>query len=332
MSERRITPDNLEAFLVDAYLAVDMPRHDAVLAAKFMTLTNLWGIDSQGVLRLPAYLARLRKRVVNPSPEIRSRDPSHVSLPIDILHGDDGLGYVVGHAGMREAMEKARRFGVGMVVTVRSNHYGAAGLYARMASDAGMIGFSTTNAMPNMGLADAARPVVGDNPVAVSAPVPGCPPFTLDVAMSSAGEGGGANGAAGTPAGILRPLGMHKGLGLALAAEILTGALAGDAFLGEVRSERRHPDVPSLNSHLFVAVEPDLFVGRDRFADTMRRWREHLEGASIRVPGACFALPGETEAKEEDGRRRNGIPLPEKVVGDLAAVAAEYGVREAVYN
>lgn len=353
MSERRISPEKLEAFLTAAYLSVNMPEADARLSARFMTQTNLWGVDSHGVLRLPPYISRLRKKIVNPCPEIKSRKSANASLPIDILNGDDGLGFVVGHAGMREAMEKAGRFGVGMVITVRSNHYGAASLYTRMASDAGLIGFSTTNVVPNMGMTGAKGPVVGNNPIAMSVPIPGAPPFTIDVGMSVvamgklfmaqkkgekipttwavAKDGSPTDDPTEALAGLLLPLGLHKGLGMALFVEIITGALAGDAFLGDIKSKFQHPDVPSLNSHLFVAVDPELFIGREKFGAIMREWLERLKATPMLKSGEALTIPGEIEARCEEERRRNGIPLPEAVAKDLEKVAAECGVRGPEY-
>ncbi|MCC8190148.1 MAG: Ldh family oxidoreductase, partial [Planctomycetes bacterium] len=321
MPDRSILPDTLESFLCDVYRAVDMPVADAKLSARLMVQSNLWGVDSHGVLRLPPYVSRLRKKVVNPRPEIRSVKPENVSLPVDILNGDDGLGYVVGHAGMRVAIDKARRFGIGIVVTTRSNHYGAASLYSHMASDAGLIGFSTTNVIPSMGMTGAAGTVVGNNPIALSVPIPDATAFTIDIGLSVVAMGklflaqkkgekiptSWAVARDGSPtddptealAGLLLPLGMHKGLGLALAVEIITGALAGEAMLDELKSKYKHPELPSLNSHLFAAVDPSFFVGRERFSAMMATFRDRLKRIPMRQAGDALIIPGEIEARTE---------------------------------
>lgn len=353
MAEYRIAPEKLEAFLLDVYRSVGMPDGDAKLSARFMTQSNLWGVDSHGVMRLPPYVSRLKKKVVNPTPEIKSVKPDNGNLPVDVISGDNGLGFVVGHAGMTAAIGKAGRFGVGMVITTKSNHYGAASLYSRMAADAGLIGVSATNTIPNMGMTGAREAVVGNNPVAVSVPIPGAAHFTIDIGLSVvamgklfmaqkkgekipttwavAKDGGVTDDPTEALKGLLLPLGLHKGLGMALAVEIITGALAGDAILGDIKSKYQHPDEPSLNSHLFVAVDPAFFIGRERFSEIMEDWLDRLKRLPMLNPGESLIIPGELERKSEEERRVGGIPLPEAVARDLEGIAVDCGVAKPVF-
>ena len=47
-----------------------MPEADAVYCAECMVHTNLWGIDSHGVLRAPIYIERVVNKAMNPAPDI----------------------------------------------------------------------------------------------------------------------------------------------------------------------------------------------------------------------------------------------------------------------
>ena len=66
-----VRPAVLEPFVADLFAATGMTEEDAVFQAKALVDTNLWGVDSHGVLRVPVYIERLRKRAVNPRPQNR---------------------------------------------------------------------------------------------------------------------------------------------------------------------------------------------------------------------------------------------------------------------
>ena len=59
---------------------------------------------------------------------------------------------------------------------MRSNHAGAAGLYAQMAADAGLVGMylavANANGMPPWG---GTNPLLGTNPIAIAVPTTGTP-------------------------------------------------------------------------------------------------------------------------------------------------------------
>lgn len=101
-----IAADALERMLVGLFAATGMPDEHAWYCARALVQTNLWGIDSHGVLRAPIYLKRLRNGAVNPVPRIA---PIAGGAALEVLDGDAGMGFVVGRAAMRRAIELARR-------------------------------------------------------------------------------------------------------------------------------------------------------------------------------------------------------------------------------
>jgi L-2-hydroxycarboxylate dehydrogenase (NAD+) len=72
---------------------------------------------------------------------------------------------------------------------IRSNHFGAAGLYARMAAEAGMIGIVMSNVKPNIVAPGGSKPITGNNPIAIGVPTYGEFPFVLDISLSNAAGG-----------------------------------------------------------------------------------------------------------------------------------------------
>ena len=163
-----------------------MPEDDAAYCAECMVLTNLWGIDSHGVLRAPIYVQRVQNKAINPTPIIAVK---RGGFALEVLDGDDGMGYVVGRAAMARAIELAGQFSIGAVGVVRSNHFGAAALFARMAAEQGMIGIVMTNVIPNIVAPGGSKPITGNNPIAIAVPTFGEFPFVLDISLSNVAGG-----------------------------------------------------------------------------------------------------------------------------------------------
>jgi LDH2 family malate/lactate/ureidoglycolate dehydrogenase len=85
---------------------------------------------------------------------------------------------------MRMAIEKARKFGMGMVAARNSTHYGIAGYYASMAVKENMIGITGTNAPPSIAPTFGVENMLGTNPLTFGLPTDEDFPFMLDCATS----------------------------------------------------------------------------------------------------------------------------------------------------
>jgi LDH2 family malate/lactate/ureidoglycolate dehydrogenase len=336
----------LELFATKVFEAVGMSTGDAAVSAGCMVQTNLWGVDSHGLMRLPVYVKRLEQKAVNPQPSFNIvKDDGG---PLALLDGDGGLGYVVGRRGMQLAIEKAKKWGIGFVLANNSNHYGAAALYSRMAVAEGLIGVSATNVIPNIGVKGNKVPVTGNNPIALSIPLPGPFPFTLDISLSAVAGGKlllAAKKGQKIPKdwavtkdgsetddpvvgfeGFLLAMGMHKGLGLSLFVDFITGVLGGGPFLADLRSMYKHPEQPSLTTHVFLVLDPQRFLDGQQYESRARAWIEMIQQAPM-VDGHDHQLiPGELEYRTESLRRTQGIPLPQGVVVDLNELALRYGI------
>src|SRR4029450_11187541 len=73
---------------------------------------------------------------------------------------------------------------------VNSHHFGAAGCYARIAAERGVIGMVTSSTRGGtLGPTFRAEPVMGTNPLAFAAPARRNPPFQLDMATTTVAAG-----------------------------------------------------------------------------------------------------------------------------------------------
>jgi LDH2 family malate/lactate/ureidoglycolate dehydrogenase len=334
--EIRIKHEQLIATIAQTLAGVGVPSPIREIEAQVMAEADLLGVPSHGIRMLPGLVRGIRAGKTNPNPQIKIlRERAATCL----LDGDNGPGRFVSVQAMQHAVERAKRFGVGACVATRVAHWGRAHAYAYRATQAGCIGICTTNAIPNMLAYGSSQPLLGNNPLAISVPRGERDPIVLDMAMSQAAVGTvgtylregkpapanwglDANGnptddpAAILASGKLLPFGDHKGAGLALMLELLTGALAGGLFSFEV-FQREKTGLDPDSSKLFIALDVQAFVDQERFAqrvDDLLAWLRDAE------PGLSVTYPGERGWQTRDQNLRDGVPIHREIVEQLRVV------------
>ena len=339
--EPRVVAGELQAFCRRALMAVDVPAEDAAIVAEVMVANEMRGL-SHGVGILDGYVAHIREGGMNPAPEIEVVRDVGATL---LLDGGAGLGPLIAHRAMTLAITRAQTHGISLVTARDGNNFAAAGYYARMAADAGLIGLAMSNADPSMPVAGAAGKVVGNNPFACAVPGPNGEAVFLDIALSTvagtklaiaAREGravpeGWAVDAQGRPStdpavvsagGSLAPMAGYKGSGLALMVEALTGVLAGAAIMGEMNDWKRQPALRSNQAHTCIAVAVEALMPLAAFRSGMARLAEQVAAAPL-APGAdSVFLPGQIEHRKERDARAGGVPLRGASVEGLRNLAA----------
>jgi LDH2 family malate/lactate/ureidoglycolate dehydrogenase len=346
MSENQVLIEcqALETFVTELFTLAGMGQPDAAFHAKALVDTNLWGVDSHGVLRVPAYIQRMRSGAVNPRPKIQI---VRGSLGLEVLDGDDGPGFIAGRDAMLRAVELAEQYNVGAVGAIRSNHFGATAIYTRLAAERGLVGIAMTNVVPNVVAPGGSRPVVGNNPLSIAIPTYDEFPFVLDISLSAVAGGklllaskmgekiplDWATDKQGRPtddpdeafAGFLLPMGSYKGLGLAYAIDILCGVVTGGAFLQGMKGMYKYPDDPSLTGHFMIALNVEAIMGRDEMQARMAEFRQTIQSSPMWDEGREMLLPGEIEYRTALARKQNGIPLPASLYKELTALGRELG-------
>jgi len=335
----RVEAHRLRRFVAELFEDAGCSQQHAADIADCLVRSNLWGIDSHGVIRIPEYLERFRCGAMNPRPKIRTL---HSVPGFAVLDADNSAGYIAGRCAMERAIEAAADSAIAAVGVINSNHCGATALYARMASDHGMVGIAMTNVAPNMVMPGAGRPITGNNPLAIAIPTFAEFPFVLDISLSAVAGGkllvaakngepiplGWATDKEGRPTtdaqagfeGYLLPMGGHKGFGLSLAIDILCGLITGGSFQDHVKSMYRYPSDPSRTAHLMVVINPLAWISRGQLQERMAEFISTVKNTPVSGEANEILLPGELEYRCEQQRSRDGIPLPAAVLEQLALI------------
>jgi len=345
----------LRRFCEEALKKLGVPAGDARTTTDVLVTADLRGIESHGVARLGRYVAGLKKGFMRPTDQSRIIKETKATALVD---GGQSLGQVVGRKGMDLAIKKARDTAVGVVAVRNSNHYGIAGYYSLMALEHNLVGVSTTNAGPLVVPTFGRTAILGTNPISLAAPALKEKAFVLDMATSTVPRGkvevynrlgkpmphGWAvdetgrsstdpkrvlNALANRLGGGLLPLGGegedlggHKGYGLALMVDVLSGVLSGAATGLQVYADEQRPNV----GHFFMALDPAAFRPLDEFRRDMDRLALELKDSPKADGQDRIYVHGEKSFARMEKYRQEGIPLDPKVVENLKKIGADLGV------
>ena len=172
----------IEDFMVSAFEEIGVPLEDAKVCADVLMESDRRGIESHGCNRFkPIYIDRINAGIQKPITKI---DVLRETATTAVLDANDGMGMVASKKAMEMCIEKAKKYGMGMVAVRNSTHYGIAGYWATMASDAGMIGITGTNARPSIAPTFGVENMLETNPLTFALPTDEDFPFVLDCATS----------------------------------------------------------------------------------------------------------------------------------------------------
>ena len=327
-----------------------VPADDARLVGRCLVRADLRGVDTHGIVRVPAYLNRIERGLVDPAPKLEFEQTAPAAARLD---GRNGLGFVVASRAVAHAIELAHTNGLGLVGVRNSTHYGMAATYLLQAIEAGYAAMIFTNASPAIPPWGGRKDMFGTSPFAVGIPAPGSIPFVLDMSPTVVARGkirkaaregrpipeGWALDPEGRPTidpdavlagGSLLPIGGAKGAGLSMMLDILCGVLTGARFGGEVGDQYKRFDRPQGVGHFILLLRSDLFLQAEEVAARMAELARRVK-SNPRTEGVEeIFFPGEIEGRREAERLAAGIPYRKRDLAPLAeaARAADVAVPE----
>lgn len=351
-------------FIIDVFKGLGVPVEDATICADVLTEADRRGIDSHGIARLKTiYYDRIKEGIQSPVTnfEIVRDGPTTA-----VADGHDGMGMVIGQKAMKLAMDKAKKYGMGMVAVRNSTHYGIAGYYATMATKENMIGITGTNARPSVAPTFGVENMLGTNPLTIGMPTDETFPFVIDCASSLAQRGkievyardnkplpeGWVVDRNGKPAtdsvqvltdlvkgeAALTPLGGigedtagYKGYGYSTAVEILSSALQAGNFLRMLTGVKDGKKGPYHLGHFFIAIDISAFIDPAEFKKTSGEILRQLR-ASKKMPGAKrIYTAGEKEYLASEKRNIKGVPINSETFKEIMIMTKELGLNKYLF-
>lgn len=327
----------LTAFAQDLLQRAGMPDDKASDVAQVLVEGELRGRSTHGYTLLAPYLQEIHAggmqlqggpRVVNDLGACLTWDGRKLPGPWLVRRAVD------------EAMARARRLGLGAVAIQRSHHAACLGAYLGRATEQG---FMLYIALTDPGFSSVApfggvTPVLTSNPIAFGAPA-GERPVHIDLSTSVTSNGMVARLRAQgrqfaqpwlldnaglpstdpavintTPPGSILPLGGldagHKGYGIGLMVELLSGCLSGHG--------RAEPHEGWSASLLVLVLDPAAFGGAEA-CHKQSTWLTEACRASVPRPGVeRVGVPGDDSLARRAQRMREGLPLEPAVLAALA--------------
>jgi hydroxycarboxylate dehydrogenase B len=314
---------------------------EAKLVADNLVTANLLGHDSHGIGMIPRYIAALLEGGLVANQHPRATLDIGTMLALD---GGRGYGQAVGLQAMQMMIERVKRHGSCIMALGNTHHLGRIGHWAEMAVAEGFVSIHFVNVLSHARVAPyAGRDArFGTNPCCIGIPLPGEAPFVLDYATSAVAQGklrvaynkgekvplGRLIDTDGNPTkdpryavvppfGAMLAFGEHKGYGMALACELLGGALTGGGTWHYEESNKQRV----LNGMLAIVLDPKRLGTMEAFEREARLFLDWLRDARPAPGFDRVRIAGEPERETRATRERDGIPVDETTWREIEEAA-----------
>lgn len=347
----------LRSLVASILIANGSTRAEADTVAANLVLANLSGHDSHGVGMLPRYVDAVLEGGLQPNAEARVILDTGTLLTLD---GQRGYGQVVGEQAMALGMARAKTHGSCIMTLANAHHLGRIGHFAEMAVAKGLVAIHFVNVLSRPVVAPwgGGDGRYGTNPCCIGVPLQGREPFVLDFATSRVAQGkmrvahnegrqvppgylidaqgqpttdpgvvvvpqAGPAGAPGNGLfGALMAFGEHKGYGLAVACELLGGALTGSGTWHRPADNAR----AVVNGMLTILIDPAKLGTQDSFNTEALAFVDWLRQSPAAPGSDGVQVAGEPERLARQQRAQTGIAIDEQTWAEIVQAGARVGV------
>ena len=332
-----VAPAVLTAFVEELFVAAKLRDADARLCAEIHVLQEMRGVTTHGLRHIPLNLDALTKGQMNPSP---NRAVLHDEAATVVLDGDQGVGILGCVDAMDRAVMKAKQYGVGIGIVINNNHFLSAAPYCLRAIEEDTIGICCSNTWGSMGYPGTNVRAIAYSPIGFGIPNANEFPVVFDAALTTSGGklaqwireiktipprllGIGKEGNPSTdPQGVLHggtpwPIGDHKGAGLAVLVEVLTGVLGGGAFLHGIQPPGLRKSKENAESQCCIAIDIVRFMPMTTFEERTVAFIADLKSNPLAPGYAEILLPGERAHRAWLRCQQDGVALEADVAEEL---------------
>lgn len=338
-------PDALKDWAGNLLVARGTDAEKASTVAQILVEGDLLGHDTHGLALLGPYLRKIDQGVLKPtgSYEVIS------DRPAAMLWDGGGLpGPWLTAEAVTEAGKRARDVGSATITIRRSGHIACLAAYLEQPARDGLVIelFCSDPSVASVAPFGGTSATFTPNPIAFGIPT-SADPILIDISTSITTNGMSARlKAAGKrfpgnwlldnqgrpsddptvfdtdPPGTIQLLGGrdagHKGYGLTLLVEAMTGGLAGYG--------RAEAPTDWGATVMVRATEPDAFAGLDGFNHQLDWLAEACRGATPVDPSQPVRLPGQRGLALKRDALENGLALNPLVQAEIAELATETGI------
>jgi len=304
-------------------------RAMAQAAAQALVAAETEGLAGHGLARVPLYAQHLREgRADGKAKPTVVRKKGGACL-VD-AHG--ALAFLATALAVKEAIKRARRYGISFTGVTNSHHFGAAAYHLAPIAQAGLVGLAFTNSPAAINAWGGKKAFYGTNPVAAIFPRRGAEPVVVDLSLTEVVRGkimlyakegksiplGWAVDRDGNPTtdpkaaltGSLTAIGGVKGAALALMVEVLSVAVTGAAFSFENDSYFEPGNKPRIG-HAILAIDPDALAGSDAYFTRL----EVMVSKMLAEEGV--RLPGTRRQQAAARAHAEGFDIPDALASEL---------------
>ncbi len=318
MSEVRLSVPEIETLSQAALVGSGTSYDNAVSVARSVVASELDGIHSHGLARLPTYCEHVKHGKLNGSAVPTVTELSRVAWRADT---GDGFAHPAIELGFEKLIPSALGEGVASLAVINSYNCGVLGYHVEALAHANLVGLGFTNAPGSIAPFGGTRPLYGTNPIACAAPNgEGGAAFVVDQSASVVAKSelivhknnaepipeGWAYDEDGKPTtdpsaglkGTMVPAGGYKGTGQALIVELMAAVVTGATLSRDASSFADNSGGHPRTGQFFIAINPQMFAGESFYArlDSLMHSIAEQEGA--RVPGSNRLKARERIAQE----------------------------------
>ncbi len=334
MEKVNLKTKDLKKEIIKIFKKFGLNSDHASISAEALINAELVGAYGHGLSRLKMYCDRIKRKVINPKPKIKTRNNSN---SISYIDADNSIGFVAADLAIKRSIKNAKKTGIGMVAVKNSGHYGLSGYYAEQAVKKNLITMIFTNAPPAVAPHGALKSLFGTNPICFGAPTGSKVPFILDTSISMINRGkirvaarnnqkipgdvaldkfgNPTTDASEALKGVQLPIAGFRGSGLAWMVDILSGVLTGGNHAGKVKDPFDDFSGPQNIGHLFITFKSNLFVKNYK-----KRIKENIKIIKKlpKIKGVKDIMyPGENKFYRFKANSKKGINLTKDIKNDL---------------
>jgi len=348
-----LTAQYLRAQAAIILIASGSSATEAETVASNLVMANLSGHDSHGIGMLPRYVDAVLEGGLIPNVSVATVMDIGSMLT---LNGQRGYGQVIGAQAMQLGMARAKTHGSCIMTLADAHHLGRIGQFAEMATAEGLVSLHFVNVI--------SRPVVapwggtdgrfGTNPFCIGIPIKGQDAFVLDVATSGVAQGkmrvaynqgkqvkpGLLIDEHGLPTtnpgvvvvpqsngllGALMTFGEHKGYGLAVACELLGGALSGGGTWHKAATKENTSSRAVSNSMLTILIDPARLGTQAAFDHEASAFIDWLKQSPAAAGFDAVQIAGDAERLSRLKREKDGIEIDAHTWQEIVAAGKKVG-------